>query len=149
MRSLSTKMIAAFVAVSIVTIVLTVMLARGASARTFRNFVEDQVQGSVVEALQGYYARNGSWRGVEQYHVPGQFVRIPGRGAGRFASPGFILVDNGGVVLIGTQTTPARTVLPAETLADAVPLIINDEQVGSLVLLDSLGAELVPPELLT
>lgn len=148
MRSLSTKMIAAFVAVSIVTIVLTVMLARGASARTFRNFVEDQVQGSVVEALQGYYARNGSWRGVEQYHVPGQFVRIPGRGAGRFASPGFILVDNNGVVLIGTQTTPPRTVLSTETLADAVPLISNDEQVGSLVLLDSLGAELVPPELL-
>ena len=87
MRSLSTKMIAAFVAVSIVTIVLTVLLARGASARTFRNFVEDQVQGSVVEALQRVLRTPCSWRGVEQYPCPRPICPPSRPGAGRIASP--------------------------------------------------------------
>ena len=148
MRSISSKMIIAFVAVSIITILLTTLLARGASARTFRHFVENQVQGSLVEALENYYARNDSWRGVEQYHVPGQFIRLPGRGGGRVPSPGFILADLDGVVLIGTQGTRPYTVLSTDTLAQAIPLVVNDEQIGNLVLLDSLGAEIVPPELL-
>ena len=146
-------MIAAFVAVSIVGIILTTFLARRASTQVFRNFVQNQVETGLVEALENYYSRNDSWRGIDQARFQGQFFRGPSGGQGqgrndRVPNPGFILADADGSVLIGFQGARRGEPVSAEQLADGIQLESDGEFIGTVIVQDRLGAEIVPPALL-
>ena len=148
MRSISSKMIVAFVAVSVVGIILITLLARGASTRAFRSFVQEQVQVGLVEGLQEYYGRNDSWQGIEQARFQSQFFRGPSRGGGRVPNPGYLLADANGTVLVGGSGIRRGSPLPADQLELGIPVEVDGRLVGTVVVLDSLGAEIVPPDLL-
>jgi signal transduction histidine kinase len=64
MRSLTLKLIAAFLLVSVTGTALVALLAVLFTAAQFDRFVADQMQEALAERLAEYYQNNGSWDGL-------------------------------------------------------------------------------------
>jgi signal transduction histidine kinase len=64
LRSLTTKMVLAFLLVSLIGAVLAATFARWATSREFDRLVLDQTQSNFVTQVAAYYQANGSWTGV-------------------------------------------------------------------------------------
>lgn len=100
MRSISTKLILAFLSIGIVSVAIIFITARWNTRAEFIRFLTDQNQTDLITYLEEYHSANGSWRGVESLLIES---RPPQRGM----EPGiygmmqpFILVDPYGVVLV-------------------------------------------------
>ena len=65
MRSISTKLILAFVSIGIISVVTIVITARWNTREEFIRFLSDQNKSTIVSELSDYYAQNGSWQGAE------------------------------------------------------------------------------------
>ncbi|NTV35817.1 MAG: two-component sensor histidine kinase, partial [Anaerolineaceae bacterium] len=63
MRSISFKLIAAFLAVSLVGAAIAVVLAQMFTRSEFDRFVIDRSRNDYVESLTLYYETYGSWQG--------------------------------------------------------------------------------------
>ena len=71
MRSLSVKITLVLVVVSIIGALFTSFYIQNRTQKAFDNFIRDQDQQVLVEALTEYYSANGSW---EDAHIPFQQV---------------------------------------------------------------------------
>ena len=91
MRSITVKLLLAFLAISMLSVVLIVLSARYVTDREFRSYLFNQNRNSIITELADYYGKNGTWNGVDiALQAPGQ--ASPPRlfsGRGRF----FSLVD--------------------------------------------------------
>lgn len=76
MRSLTLKLILAFLVVSLVGTALVAVLAVWRTNAQFSRFVAGQLQDDLVDQLALYYENTGSWRGVSEA------IRFSGRGQG-------------------------------------------------------------------
>ena len=91
MRSLSLKLIAAFVVIGLVSILSIMLLARWNTRTEFDRFILDRRGQEVLAGLQQYYAANGSWQGLDNtLSVGGAFSGTPSETAPR---PPFTVVD--------------------------------------------------------
>jgi signal transduction histidine kinase len=113
---------------------------------------------AVSRAFAQYYAINGSWNGVEklfeefrpgpnpgQSRLPPRFQEngpageAPDRGPAR-PLPGQILItDTSGMVVASDNSRLVGQALAKEVLAHGAPLIVNNEQIGTLVIGAALG----------
>lgn len=66
-RSLVSKLVVAFLIVSVTGAVLTALFARWATFREFDRLVLEQAQNNFLTSATAYYQTNGSWRGVREY----------------------------------------------------------------------------------
>ena len=64
MRSITLKMVLAFLGLSLISIVLVVLLARWNTGTEFSRFVTDRRGAELVVSLGDYYSANGTWEGV-------------------------------------------------------------------------------------
>jgi hypothetical protein len=96
-RSLTLKLVLAFLAVSLVGTILLALLAGRTTASEFNTFVFSQEQSELMAPLADYYRRNGNWSGVEQV-LPGGGM---GMGPGPRAGHGPARTGTGAVVLVG------------------------------------------------
>jgi len=82
-------------------------------------------------SLSDYYAETGNWDGVSS--VIGE-KRGQGRGeSGRGGGPPLLLADAGGQVILDTVGDQVGQRLSADTLAQGEPVIVNGDQVGTLL----------------
>jgi len=102
MRSISSKLILAFLSIGIVSVAVIVITARWNTRAEFIRFLSDQNQSNIVSELSNYYIQNGSWNGAEIIFVQGGSPNQPGPGGPNHRSP-FVLTDNQGNVLIGNE----------------------------------------------
>ncbi len=68
-RSLTFKLVLAFLLVSLTGAALTILFARWTTVREFDRLVLEQVQTSFLADATAYYQANGSWQGVLE-HFP-------------------------------------------------------------------------------
>src|SRR5690348_8671771 len=112
MRSITTKLILAFLLVSLISIGTMVVLTRLSTRREFDKFVSNQYQAELVENLGNYYRENNSWDGVELAHMgymPNQM--------GYAGQPSNFCVTNlDGIVVRGSFSHEPGDVVSAETL---------------------------------
>ena len=136
MRSISSKLILAFLSIGIISVAIIVITARWNTRAEFIRFLTDQNQNDVVSELTSYYQQTGSWQGVEtitsqQYNPP------PGMGMGPDHGPmrrPFILADRNGTVIFSTDKNhPKGTSLSVVDLNTATPLTQNGQVVGILI----------------
>lgn len=66
-RSLTFKLVLAFMAVSIASVMLSTLFARWVILREFDRLVAERVENSFVADVQSYYEVTGSWQGVEVF----------------------------------------------------------------------------------
>src|SRR5215510_14448643 len=98
MRSISTKLILAFLSIGIISVAIIFATARWNTRAEFISFLTDQTDTDTVTELSDYHLTNGSWVGVEDaiYQRPHQYGPAPSNG--RPHRP-YILTDEKGFVL--------------------------------------------------
>jgi two-component system sensor histidine kinase BaeS len=133
MRSLRTKLVLAFLLVSLLIIALVAVFARWNTSAEFRRYVFDRNQEGFVSVLANYYAQDGSWDGVEDIFrrgpTPfgiGQHLPMP---VGEI-----VLFDTEFNVLIGGRGYHMGERIAQDQLTDALPVEIEDATVGYVLL---------------
>ena len=130
MRSLSLKLILAFLAVVLVAVALVAVIASQTTAKEFTDFIFDQYQEGYILQLEEYYRSHGEWAGVDaevsfpgrpplEGHIP------PSRDRG-----GITITDETGMVIIAGSGYQIGDTVPQAEFADADPLAIDGQTVG-------------------
>lgn len=137
MRSISTKLILAFLSIGVVSVAVIFITARWNTRQEFIKFLSDQNQSSIVTELTVYYQQNGSWEGVEFIFVQDNH---PGMGMGQGQGPrmmdmmrSYLLTDEHGRVLIPNGRFKFGERLPSDQLELGTVIMENDQVVGILV----------------
>ena len=136
MRSISTKLILAFLSIGVVSVAVIFITARWNTRQEFIKFLSDQNQSDIVSELTFYYQQNGSWEGVEFIFVQGN---RPGPGMGMGQGPhmdmmrSYLLTDENGRVLIPNGGFKPGEKLPMDRLGMGSVIRENDEVVGILI----------------
>ncbi len=132
MRSISSKLIVAFLSIGIVSVAIIFITARWNTRAEFIRFLTDQDQTDFVAQLTNYYAENGTWVGAEIiWYQPGM-MHQHGGGPNR-GMPSFTLTDENGKVLVSNQMYKAGQHLSSSDLKNGVAITQNNKVVGILV----------------
>src|SRR5215213_6742017 len=132
MRSISSKLILAFLSIGIISVAVIFVTATWNTRAEFIRFLTDETQNDTVTQLSDYYQQYGSWEGVERVlHPDGD---EPGMGPGpKGRSYPFTLTTETGIVIVpnggyrhGQQVSP-------EDLAKGISITNNDKVIGVLV----------------
>lgn len=126
MRSLTVKLILAFLGLGLAVSGLVALFAGQFTANAFGSFLFSQNQANIAARLADYYQTNGSWDGVDQNM---HSVFDPREGG----DPAIQLVDTTGHILAGRPAFPYGQVVSANDLAAGFPIDVNGQRVGTLV----------------
>jgi len=130
-RSLTSKLILAFLVISLISIGVIVALTHFATNREFDKFITDQRKAELADELANYYEEHGTWGGMEAASV-GFPTEQTGPGENR---PSFFsITDPNGRVVLESFQYKKGDVLAADTLQTGVQIQVNDETVGYLIL---------------
>ncbi len=131
MRSISTKLILAFLSIGIVSIVMIAVTATWNTRAEFIRFLSDQSQTDMVDVLLTYHAQNGSWAGVES--VSSNPPHEHGPGPNRRPPPAFTLADESGVVIFSNGRYRRGDRLSTTDLEAGTPIMENGNAIGIFV----------------
>jgi two-component system, OmpR family, sensor histidine kinase BaeS len=137
MRSISTKLILAFLGIGIISIATLFTTARSSTRPAFINYVSEQTEKDLAAQLSIYHFRNGSWNGVESIFLFRDGPKQPGFGPmhdmpDRKIVP-FTLADENGNVIISNERYKAGDRVPESDLALGVPITEDGEMIGVLL----------------
>ncbi len=145
MRSITVKLVAAFLAVSLVGTVLMAGVMGRMTTSEFGSYVVSQEQAQVAHLLADYYTQQGSWQGVEALLAgvaPGnQFGRGAGRGLGQGAGGQgrgqghnrMALADSSGTIVVAGAGFQAGEQVDVRTLQRGSPVMVDDTVVGVVI----------------
>src|SRR5688500_6111024 len=134
MRSISIRLIVAFLSIGIISVAIILITARWNTRAEFIRFLSDQDQTDIVTALSNYHRENGSWAGAERIFFRNRGSQLAGNGAnpGRKRPP-FILVNEAGKVIIPNERYRIGDQVPKADLALGIPIKEEDQVIGILV----------------
>ncbi len=135
MNRLWVKLSLAFLLISLTASGVVAVLTAQATGRQFRQYVVSSGlanQAGWASALVEYYAANGSWAGVDLF-LAGLTPGGRGRGAAGGAGPNIAVADMTGRVLASRSGELVGELLPADVLAEGVPLTLNGRRIGTLL----------------
>ncbi len=158
-RSLTFKLVLAFMAVSVAGVMLSTLFARWVILREFDRLVAERVENTFVAEVQSYYEVTGSWQGVEVFlrtPMP-MFLVPPGQGMihrqmarrgpmREIMPPVFALADRDGVVVVPAGPYQAGERVDTEILRRGIQIIVDGQVVGT-ALPTGLPPEMVPREI--
>jgi len=157
-RSLTFKLVLAFIAVSVAGVMLSTLFARWVILREFDRLVAERVENTFVAAVQSYYEITGSWQGVEVFlRTRGPMLLAPPRQAmthRQMARCGpmcemmpvvFALADRAGVVVLPAGPYQAGERVDAEVLRQGIQIMVDGQVVGT-ALPTGLPPEMAPRE---
>jgi signal transduction histidine kinase len=130
MRSLTVKLILAFLLISVVGIGLAAVFARAVTGREFDRFVMDRARGEFLAGAASYYQTHGSWDGAGDYFRQPDGTPAPGAPS---QPASFVLVDQSGavVVAVGPDRT-GRSISPKD-LARGEAIEVDGRKVGTVL----------------
>lgn len=139
MNRLWVKLSLAFLAIALAAIGVVAALTAQATGRQFRQYVVTSGlagQSAWATALVEYYAAQGSWAGVEGLLAqlgPGGQGAGRGRGSTGGGGPNLAVADPGGRVLASKTGELVGELLPADVLAEGIPLALGGQPIGMLL----------------
>jgi two-component system sensor histidine kinase BaeS len=157
MRSLTWKLMLAFLAISLTGAVLASIFARWITVQEFDRLVLEQAQSSFLSEVTAYYQTHRSWIGVTEYFrqradsrqpPPGEPDKPPAQpqtaggaaqppqsasGAGQPLQVPVILIDQNGYVLHPVPPYRLGDYVPPAQLARGKPVKIGDQVVGTIL----------------
>src|SRR5215510_7980697 len=124
MRSISTKLILAFMSIGIISIAILFGTARSTTRPAFISFLSDQAEKDLVTQLSIYHFNNGSWEGVEKILLFREDFKQPGMGPmpDRRKIVPFTLTDETGNVIISNERYKVGDHVPESDLMHGVPI---------------------------
>ncbi len=134
MRSISSKLILAFLAFGVVSVASIFVTAIWNTRTEFIRFLSDQTQSDLASRLSEYHSMNGSWDGIENVFTPGNNAIQPGIGPGpRMMRLPFTLVDQNGTVILPTGRYQRGERISAGELRNGTTLTEDGRVIGVLV----------------
>ena len=131
MRSITVRLLLAFLAISMLSVMLIVLSTRWLTEREFRSYLFTQNRNNIITALADYYGSNGGWAGVDVSMLAPENP-VPARlapGAGRF----FSLVDGTDHVVLAGLGDNVGDLLPQSVIQQGSPIKYNGKVVGILI----------------
>lgn len=131
MRSITTKLILAFLFVSLISIGTIVVLTRFSANREFTKFISNQYEAELVEELEGYYAKNTSWDGINEAaigHMQNQFGPESDRPSN------FCIADLNGLIIRESFTHKLGDMVPPDVLETSLAITVDEKTVGYLLI---------------
>ncbi len=131
-RSISTKLILAFLGIGIISVAIIVITARLNTRAEFIRFLSDQSRTDIISELSSYHRQNGSWNGVQIL-----FLTIatpdPDLDQGAQMRP-FTLADTNGYAIYSTSTRykPGGKISDND-LEHGIPIVENGKIIGVYV----------------
>lgn len=143
LKSLSWKLILAFMLVAFTSAALVAVFIRLTSADQLTQLILDQQRGDLQQALVDYYTANGSWNGVtrEWRQIQSQTAPLTPPQTNDHTQPGgrdrrglFGLADAKGVVIVGIEPgfSPGAR-LSAADLKAGLAVEVGGKQVGTII----------------
>jgi hypothetical protein len=165
-RSITIKLILAFLIVSITVVALASGITYWLTVREFKQLVFNQARDRFVADATVYYQVFGSWQGALAYFnmrdafpgpggggpgpdtQPGGVVVIQGQAGqgqsfqvqstqGRSSTFSFLLADENGRVLVPSGTYKLGDIVPTAKLNQGTPVTVNNQRVGTVLVLGS------------
>ncbi len=142
MNRLWVRLTLAFVAITLVGVVSVAVLSDVLASQAFRQYVTRQdivVQSGLLDDLAIFYQRQGNWNGVETI-----LSNAPGSGAGRGGRghPALLLADSRGQIVYDERAARNGGTLTTDERANALPVVVNGQTVGYLVISASASGNL-------
>ena len=136
MRSISTKLILAFLSIGLVSLAIIFITARWNTRAEFIRFLSDQNQTDLITELSDYHRTNGSWDGAEIIFVQGigpqaQPGADPGLGR-KFPQP-FTLTDENGIVILSNERYKSGEKVSKTDLEAGISISEDGKVIGILV----------------
>jgi len=137
LRTISSKLILAFLGVGFVAIAIIVLIARWNTSAEFRKFVDTQRHAELVTHLTDYYSEHGSWDKIaESFSFPPPHPNsgdtAPTQNQIRKDFP-FTLTDLNGKVILNGPGLQIDQIMPASELQIGTKLEVNGATVGYLI----------------
>lgn len=145
MRSITTRLILAFVLVGVTVVALASGIIYWRSASQFQQLTLDQAQNRFVADMALYYQSVGSWDGILEYSAlrsaaNNRFSGPPGTEQddmpmmrGRLLGLQFALADEKGEVIVPAGDYQLDDEVAANVLAKGVPVTVNKVRVGTVL----------------
>jgi signal transduction histidine kinase len=148
-RSITAKLILAFLAVSVTVVALASGITYWLTVREFKQLVFNQSRDQFVSDVGLFYQMNGSWEGVLDYvNLRDTFPQHGGPGSGPSKLPGgptggqnqaasitFLLADSNGKVLVPAGTYQSGALVPPTKLAQGTAVDVSGKQVGTVLVI--------------
>ena len=132
MRSITLRLVLAFIAISLLSTLLVVLFTRWRSREEFRTFLIDQNRPSIVVAFSDYYQQHGSWDGIANTKVFSQEAPPP---PPQSQSGPFTLIDSStNRVVFAGEGYQLGGVVPASNMPNGIPIQSGDKTVGILLI---------------
>jgi signal transduction histidine kinase len=136
MRTLSLKLILAFLAVGLAGVSLLALFASRSTQNEFQRYVFDRGREELIDQLAAYYEERGHWDEIQDFHTwpqlpPPPSENSPGERAIRLS---LTLLDQDRVVILAGRNTAAGQSIDPERLESAHPIEVQGELVGYLLL---------------
>jgi signal transduction histidine kinase len=125
---LTTKLILAFLLISLFSTGIIVVFTRVTTNREFNKFVNDKYKSDLVNQLVNYYQENQTWNGIEKIFNRDHFNSQDNRPLF------FSIADTNGNILIKGTDYRAGEIVSADELKGGTQIQVNSETVGILLL---------------
>src|SRR5215208_6433254 len=133
MRSISTKLILAFLSIGVISVAIIFITARWNTRQEFIRFLTDQNRNDIVAQLSNYYEENGTWVGADIiWYQPGMMHQPGGMGGPNRRMP-FTLTDAKGTVLISNERYRTGDHVLSSDLKNGIDITEDGKVVGVLV----------------
>jgi len=132
MRSISSKLILAFLSIGIASVAILFTTARSNTKSEFVRFLSDETQKDIITQLSIYHLKNGSWAGVERIFLLSKDPQQPGFAEIQPFQP-FTLADEHGNVIISNERYKVGERVPESDLALGVPIMEDGKIIGILL----------------
>ena len=134
MRSISSKLILAFLSIGVVSVLVIAVTAVWSTRAEFIRFLTDQTQTDIVTRLSDHYRTYGSWEQVESIFVYGDNRQQPDTGPGphRRRQP-FALANASGRIIVPNGPYHPGETLSTAALEDGIPITEDGEVIGFLI----------------
>lgn len=138
-RSLTIKLVLAFLLTSVAGVVLASLFIRQFVSREFNNYVVEQQRTNFIATVSNYYEANGSWNGLDQW-LRNSFAnrsnaRLPDTNFPPHNMPfdRFSLVDPSGIVVTPFDNYAVGQHVNQEIVAQGIPIGIDGRTIGIVI----------------
>ncbi len=136
MKSLTIKLILAFLVISLTVAALGAFFAWRVTTYEFQTFVVDRIQDEFIAMVSSYYQEHGSWLGILKKYPPRPPLQTQSQDPDnqKQAPISFTLVDQTGIVLLPSGSYRPHDRVPANVLSEGTPIEIEGQIVGTALI---------------
>ena len=134
MRSISSKLILAFLSIGVVSVLIIAATAVWSTRAEFIRFLSDQTKNDVVSRLEEYHRTYGSWEQVESILGYGDDMGQPGMGpGGHMRRQPFVLSNANGRVILPNGPYHRGDQLSEAALQQGISITQDGQVIGYLI----------------